>query len=78
MDGSSLGSAPERPTQTTSGTTSAIRGARSPGCARHFPLTFSPLRPEIPLYLGSIKPRSIETAGAIADDVLTGAMVSLA
>ena len=104
-DGLSSGSAPERPTQTTSGTTSAIRGARSPGCARwsrscgrvlaaqqgnqitfegtdtrvrHFPLTFSPLRPEIPLYLGSIKPRSIETAGAIADGVLTGAMVSLA
>jgi len=43
----------------------------------HFPLTFQPLRPDVPLYLGSIKPRSIETAGAMADGVLTGAMLSL-
>lgn len=45
---------------------------------RHFPLAFTPLRPSVPLYLGSIKPRSIELAGAIADGVVTGALISSA
>ena len=44
---------------------------------QHFPLTYTPFRARVPLYLGSIKPRSIETAGAIADGVLTGALISL-
>ena len=44
---------------------------------RQFPMAFTPLRPQVPLYLGSIKPRSIEMAGSIADGVLTGALISL-
>ncbi len=43
---------------------------------RHFPVAFAPLRPQVPLYFGSIKPRSIELAGAFADGILTGALIS--
>jgi alkanesulfonate monooxygenase SsuD/methylene tetrahydromethanopterin reductase-like flavin-dependent oxidoreductase (luciferase family) len=44
---------------------------------KDFPVAFTPHRPRVPLYLGSIKPRSIELAGAIADGVLTGALISV-
>lgn len=45
--------------------------------ARYLPLFFKPVRPKIPLYLGSIKPRSLELAGRIAEGAMTGAMMSI-
>lgn len=43
---------------------------------QNFALAFSPFRQRIPLYLGSIKPKSIELAGELADGVMTGALNS--
>jgi alkanesulfonate monooxygenase SsuD/methylene tetrahydromethanopterin reductase-like flavin-dependent oxidoreductase (luciferase family) len=44
---------------------------------RYLPMFFKPLRSRVPLYLGSIKPRSLELAARTADGAVLGAMMSM-